>query len=103
MSRYPALEQFLGGYLHQDWMHDYADVWAAVDDFARSEPDHAPALVLEIGALLASDIAEMQLRSLVVDELDGQYLVDRDGWTYRAWLGAVAERVQKVLDEQAGR
>jgi hypothetical protein len=99
MTARPGLELFLGGYLHQDWFDDYhGDVWGAVEDFARSEPEDAPLIGTEIEALLASGMSEHQLRTLIVDELDGQYwLEDDDPETYRAWLTEVAARVDQIL------
>lgn len=101
MTQYPGLTQFLGCYLHQDWTYDYdGDVWAAVEDFARSEPEDAPLIGTEIQALLASGMSEHQLRTLIVDELDGQYWLEDDNpETYRSWLTAVADRVDKILKE----
>lgn len=39
MKQFPALYQFLGGYLHEDWADDYPDLWHAVDDFIDGEPE----------------------------------------------------------------
>jgi hypothetical protein len=99
MTEYPAFVQFVSCYLHLDWTYDYdSDVWGAVEDFARSEPRYAPLIGAEIEALLASGRSEHQLRTLIVDELDGQYwLEDDDPQTYRGWLTAVAERVAQIL------
>jgi hypothetical protein len=94
-EQYPGLTQFFWCYLHQDWALDYPNVWGAVDDFARSEPDHAPLMDSEIKALLTDSHSEADLEH-VVAELDGNYRPEINGETYRGWLAAVAERVDKV-------
>lgn len=93
-----ALKHLLGAYLHPDWRMDYPDSLAAVTDFARSEPTSAPKLRDEITSLLSQATTESELREYLLTELDSWYLPDRDGWaSYRAWLLAVADRVDEVL------
>lgn len=99
MSDYPTLAQFLGAYLHQDWAHDYDDVWGAVSDFLDSEPENAQSLITDINDLLAQKTSEADLEA-VVAELDGNYRAEFHGETYRSWLTEMAERVNKVLKEQ---
>ncbi|HEX8095898.1 contact-dependent growth inhibition system immunity protein, partial [Jatrophihabitans sp.] len=52
MKQYPALEQLLGGYLHEDWADDYADFLHAIDAFVEHQPSYAPAVPGEIAQLL---------------------------------------------------
>ena len=93
-----ALKHLLGAYLHADWRMDYPDSLAAVTDFARSEADSAPNLREEITTLLAEVPNEAELREYLLTELDTWYLPDADGWSSnRAWLLAVADRVDEVL------
>src|SRR6478735_10325840 len=35
----PALWQFLGAYLHQDWPIEFDDEWAALDRFIEESPE----------------------------------------------------------------
>jgi hypothetical protein len=93
---YPALKQLLQGYLNLDWPDDYADAWAAIDDFAAYEPI-AGRLADEVTMLLDSAPTEEGLREFVVDELGSGYLPEADGFRMRDWLMAVRQRVQGAL------
>jgi hypothetical protein len=78
-----------------DWT--YPGVWAAVDEFARVESDLAQDFRGEVELLLQPDVSETELRALIVDELKSGYNAAAEGWTYRAWLAVVADRVDHVL------
>ncbi|MGI8667458.1 MAG: contact-dependent growth inhibition system immunity protein [Jatrophihabitans sp.] len=95
MTEPEALAQFISCYLHQDWTDDYADVWVAADDFALSEPEDAPRLAGEVEALLGDAPSERNLMELV-DKFEGNYRPEADGLTYRAWLLALVERVERT-------
>ena len=97
MTDYEALEQLLGGYLNEDWADDYPDPWQAVDDFPPSQPSFALKLRREVEDIIrqypAEDALDAQLTRLGLG-----YRIQVDGWTsHRAWLLAVADRVEKVL------
>jgi hypothetical protein len=94
----PALSHLLGAYLHPDWRMDYPDTMTAVADFALSEPESAPNLRGEILGLLSRVTTESELREYLLTDLDSSYLPNRDGWdSCRAWLLAVADRVEEIL------
>lgn len=38
-QQYPALWQFFGAYLHQDWREEYESTDAALRDFVSGNPD----------------------------------------------------------------
>ena len=94
MTTTPALEQFLGAYLHQDWRTEADDVWGVVDLFVRDEPALAAQLSTEIADVLLHVQSESDLKKLVIDDLGGYHLADRHGGTYRAWLQQIADRVR---------
>jgi len=97
MKQFPALFQFLGGYLHEDWADDYPDLWHAVDDFIDGEPEWAPRLNGEITQLLADCDTEPTLEHALV-KLGLVYHPPGDGWdSHHAWLVAVADYVEKHL------
>lgn len=97
MSELPGLRLLLSGYLHLDWPEDYgSDLWAAVDDFATSEPEAAEGLAAEIESVLTDYGSEDELRRLVF-ELGSGYLPEADGYEYRSWLQQVAQRVAGTL------
>ncbi len=89
----PALRQFMGGYLHQDF-----DVVGTVEEnlelFARTSPRLADALPLEIDHLLAEDRSEAELEDLL-DEM-GCQAAPPSGTTYREWLTQIADRVRQA-------
>lgn len=90
----PALRLLLQGYLSLDWPEDYGDdPWAAVDDFAASEPAAAKALPAEARAVLDENPTEEAVRQLVIGELASGYRPESDGLDYRNWLEQVAQRV----------
>lgn len=89
-----ALDQFLGAYVHQDWRTEADDIWGMVDLFVRDDPALASQLPAEIDALLQDSPSESELKKLVIDDLGGYYLADRDGGTYRGWLQQIADRVR---------
>jgi hypothetical protein len=92
----PALEQFLGAYLHQDWRTEADDVWGVVDLFVREEPRLAAELPAEIAALLAGSPSERDLRKLVIDDLGGYHVADAEGGSYREWLQRIADLVRTI-------
>jgi hypothetical protein len=97
MKSWDALGCLLAGYLHEDFVDLHGSAWGAVDDFARSQTDYAPQLRREITELLDAHQSEVSLQA-AVESLGLDYLPEADGWvSYRAWLLAVADRVDQVL------
>jgi hypothetical protein len=83
--------------MHQDWLDDYPDEWAALDGFlADGPPENAQVFRTEIAALLADHPAEEDVRRIVLDDLGSCCLVEVDGWTYREWLQALSDHAAKV-------
>lgn len=92
MSDYPALQNFLSAYFHQDWRveHDVPD--AVVSDFLDHEGE------AEIAAVRA-DLARLQERGLdesalgaQLRELGSEYDPSLDGSRWRDWLATLVER-----------
>ena len=97
MKHFQALEQLFGAYLHEDWADDYADLWDAVDSFARRQPVHAPAVRGEVEQVLAACESEAALEECL-ERLGLIYYPPGAGWaSHRAWLLAVADRVEQTL------
>jgi len=97
MTQFPALYQFLGGYLHEDWKDDYPDLWHAVDDFVDGEPDWAPRFNADVQQLLDECATEQQIEQQF-HQLGAVYYPPGGGWdSYRAWLLAVAAHVEDKL------
>jgi hypothetical protein len=96
MTPYVGLDQLMG-HFHEDFMEDYGDPWVAVDDFVRGNREFARLIPGEVRFLLQSGASESELSRTVHDVLGSAYLPTADGWTYRGWLEAVADRVEEIL------
>jgi contact-dependent growth inhibition (CDI) system CdiI-like immunity protein len=97
MTDFASLRLLLGGYLHEDFDDEFGDSWGAVEAFAQNEPEDPPHIREDITRLLATVSSEEEVRRLVLDEFGSYYLAEVDGWTYRGWLEAVADRVDQAL------
>ena len=85
-----ALEQLLGCYLHQDWLDEFDDDAAALRAILESEPkEQIAAGVGEIDALLAAELFENDLRTILVDQVGCYFDPSSEGLTYKQWLGRV--------------
>lgn len=97
MSAFPAMWQFAGVYLNQDWPDDYGSWEAAVDAFVVESPTYAQQLPDEIARALREIDSEPELEAF----LDGQgasYAARSADGGYRALLTKIAERVSRALD-----
>jgi hypothetical protein len=91
------MEQLLQGYFNLDWSEDHDNPWDVVEAFAHDESELAEHLPAEIADVLSNMPTEENLRDLLLNEFFCGYLPTADGWTYRAWLQAVADRVEQTL------
>jgi CdiI immunity protein len=97
MSDLEALHHLLGAYLNEDWYLDYGDPWLAVEAFTRDEPEHAPAVNADIRRAVIESTSDGALEQRL-DRFGLGYAATEDGWSsYRAWLLAVADRVEQLL------
>ena len=93
MSDYPALENFLAAYFHQDWALEQPTPEAVVDYFRDSEaPEQVAATRDELARLLARDLDDAALGD-VARELGCEYDPTRDGGSWRGWLESVQARL----------
>src|SRR5947209_4608918 len=100
MTGFGSLQLLLAGYLHEDFPDDYGDAWGAVEAFALNEPEDPPRIRDDVTKLLATVSSEEEVRRVVLDDLGSYYLAEADGWTYREWLQAVADRVDELLQSR---
>jgi hypothetical protein len=70
-------------------------MWGAVDDFLTHERELANGLPRDVADLLSHVTSEAELRSAVLGPYDSWYLAEFGGWTYRNWLRAVSQRVER--------
>jgi hypothetical protein len=98
-DEYPALWQFLGAYLHQDWRADYSDTSEALSDFLMGEPALAPLLAPEIDGLLDSIRTSEEAEAAVL-ELGSFFVPSAQGQDCKEWL--LLLRAQASRTRQAG-
>jgi hypothetical protein len=97
MSELEALSILIGGYLDQNWLDEYGDLWVAVEAFVRWEPELAPLVHTDIEMLVEHAESDREVeRRLATFGLG--FAPTNAGWSsYGAWLRAVAERVDQIL------
>lgn len=92
MSDFPALENFLSAYFHQDWRVEHDTPDAVASSFIDGEDD---AQVGEVRAELTR-LAGMELDEAALAErlraLGSEYDPTRDGGSWQGWLAALRER-----------
>ncbi len=92
MSDFPALENFLSAYFHQDWRTEHDAPDAVVSYFLDSEDDEQVAQVrAELARLSARDLDEATLAGKL-RALGCEYDPTLDGQTWQDWLGTLRER-----------
>ena len=93
----PNLEEFLGGYFHQDWSEDAPTAVAIVERYLSEWPiEEIPKMLNELNALLAQrDDDVMQC----VMKMGCFYNPVADGISYRAWLNQIVYRLNIFLRE----
>lgn len=97
MSDLEALDTLIGGYLNEDWYLEYGDPWLAIERFVLWEPDYAPSVRADVVTVLDQCRSDAELE-IIMDKLGLGYAVTTAGWeSYRAWLLAVADRVDAIL------
>lgn len=87
-ERFPELNQFLGGYFHQDFFEEYASYSDAVDDYlaGASESDRDQ-LVRDISDLLSLATTDRELKQAV--SILGMDVSPPSGTGIRQWLSDV--------------
>lgn len=73
---FPALWQFFGAYLHQDWHDEYSSSENAFRDFLDGEPTLAAQVATELTTVLDSGRDEDALDNLVLE--GGSFYRPRD-------------------------
>lgn len=97
---FPALELFLGAYLHQDWQDDYASTESAFTDYLAHEPDLANKIAAELEAVVGSDQDEAALDAFLRDA-GSYYLPSLHGLPARPWLAGLL-RMCPATDGEEG-
>jgi len=96
-DKFPALEQLLGCYFHQDWTDEFETDAEALDAIACGEPSSKLAAgVEEIDALLKESLSESELRMFVINRLGCYFEPSAVGLSYVDWLGTVQKKLARV-------
>jgi hypothetical protein len=99
-QQYPALWQFFGAYLHQDWRADYESPSAALRDFVSGRADLAAELPSELERVLTSTADDAVLEDTLVN-LGSFFVPSRAGQNPRDWLRQLREEAL-VLTQDRG-
>lgn len=92
MSDFPALENFLSAYFHQDWRAEHDAPDAVVSYFLDSEDDEQVAEVrAELARLWAQELDEAALAGKL-RALGSEYDPTLDGRSWHDWLATLRER-----------
>ncbi|GAA2143393.1 hypothetical protein GCM10009844_15840 [Nocardioides koreensis] len=92
MTTTPALWEFLGGYLHQDWALEFTNEWQALDQFISDAPELASSMTDEINRVLSEHKSEDDLHAYLAQLGANFRPLDEAG--YRGWLSEIARRVE---------
>jgi hypothetical protein len=95
-QQYPALWQFLGAYLHQDWREEYESPSAALRDFVSGDPRFAVDLPTEIEQVLSSPVDDATLEATLVN-LGSFFVPSRAGQNPRDWLRSLRDETQVLV------
>lgn len=89
-EEFPALWQFLGAYLYQDWQDEYSSIEAAFRDFLDGDRSCAGQVAAELTAVLESGRDEAALDQFLRDA-GSYYLPSLHGLRTRPWLTGLLE------------
>lgn len=95
-QQYPALWQFLGAYLHQDWREEYESPSAALRDFVSGDLGFAIDLPTEIEQVLTSTADDAALECTLVN-LGSSFVPSLTGQNPRDWLRRLKDETQVLL------
>ena len=94
MSEYPALQNFLSAYFHQDWAMEHDSPGAVAEYYRDSEkPELVAGTRKELAQLLAAGHDEDALGARV-RALGAEYDPTASGGSWRGWLEDVAVRLK---------
>src|SRR5690606_10259438 len=94
MSEYPALQNFLSAYFHQDWAMEHDTPGAVAEYYRDSEkPERVAGTREALAQLLAAGSDEDALGARV-RALVAEYDPTANGGTWRGWAEDVAARLE---------
>jgi hypothetical protein len=94
MDDYPELTQFLGAYLHQDFLEEFPTAADVVDAFINDEPpDSVQSAAAEIDRLLQDERFLRSPDSVLLD-LGCYYDPTAEGWSILGWMRQVGRALR---------
>lgn len=94
----PNLEQFLGGYFHQDFVLDYGDPDHAIAAFlAEATPESVQAVCSELDQLIPLVEHKDDPEKLLWQVLGCYYYPKADGLSVADWLKHVRSKLQERM------
>jgi hypothetical protein len=94
ISEFPELQQFLGGYFHQDFMLEFDSPDGAINAFkSDATPSQMQAVCKELQRALSLLTSKPGLGETLLDQLWCQYYPMSDGLTPHEWLTHVYRRL----------
>jgi hypothetical protein len=97
----PALEELMGGYLHQDWDTYGPDSRAVMKVFAAEWPSLAAQLSDEVERALAEHKSDADMEAFL-ESLGCQTDAMSPSGSYRIWLTELAAYARDALERQPG-
>ena len=95
------LQQFFGGYFHQDWREEYASADEAIDSFlSDSNKEIIIIAKSEILRLISSYTTESDLRSNLLHEQHFYYHYPHQWTSGLAWLNHIIVKFDEYLFKQ---
>lgn len=96
VKSFPELEQFLGGYFHQDWMHDAPDPEGIIQLFvAHATSEQMAGVRQELNKVLNQQRSDAELQDLLI-KLGCYVYLSALGVTAREWLTTVRARITEL-------
>jgi hypothetical protein len=93
---YPALLQFFGGYLHQDWADEFSSPEQAIAAFINQEPVEARRAAQQELADLIPRVPSLEDPVRVLMDLGSYYDPTADGHTVAGWLEHVRATLEAI-------
>ena len=95
-NNFPALSQFLGGYFHQDFLHDYGDPNNAIATFVKEQPEElVRAACSELDQAIAIVENLQDPASFLWQELGCYYRPTSSGLPVVEWLRQVRAQLAR--------
>ena len=86
-NKLPNLDQFFGGYFHEDWNLEAKDASAAVSHYLNDAPDPTVLKTIEeLNQLLDMNLDEERLREIMIYDLSCCYDPEFYGISQTDWL-----------------